>query len=106
MAGTLMRASSGCQRDARATDTRCAGIARPAALQTVRLTIPPLRRKTRGLIYAIVRVRRSFAMRLRWFFALTALAAVLLTTMQAQVRRAQASRNPAADWPMYNRDLA
>src|SRR5690242_7206615 len=41
-------------------------------------------------------------MKIRAFVVLTAL--IALTVLQGQVRNA--GKNPAAEWPMYNRDLA
>src|SRR5437764_7628754 len=43
-------------------------------------------------------------MRIRTIIALAALTAAVLPAVQAQVQNAQ--KNPAAEWPMYNRDLA
>src|SRR5262249_43258843 len=42
--------------------------------------------------------------RFRLFFGFAAIAAALFPAVQAQVQPAQ--KNPAAEWPMYNRDLA
>src|SRR5436190_19534139 len=43
-------------------------------------------------------------MRIRSLIVLAALAAAVLPAGQAQVKNAR--RNPAGEWPMYNRDLA
>src|SRR5262249_15974779 len=61
------------------------------------------RRRRGGLKTVSCKRGGSPIMRFRFFIGFAAMAGVLLPVMQAQVRNTQ--RNPAAEWPMYNRDL-
>src|SRR5262245_30700249 len=72
---------------------------------------PPLRgtlsRRERDLAKTVLQRRRDRSkcrMQSRWFIGVAALAAAAFPILQGQVRNPQ--RNPAADWPMYNRDLS